>query len=139
MAIHESFKSVVAHMAEVSLKDGEVVIHKIVSAVHCGEVVNPEGAKGQVEGAIVYGLSAALGGEIRIEKGQVVTKNFDTYPVLRMSKMPTVEVHFVPSHETPTGLGEPGLPPTAPAVANALFHLTGKRIRKLPFTKGMEA
>jgi isoquinoline 1-oxidoreductase beta subunit len=140
IAIHESFKSVVAHLAEVSLTpDREIQVHKIVTAVHCGEVVNPEGAKSQIEGAIVFGLSAALAGEIKIVKGQVTTKNFDTYPVLRMSKMPIVEVHFVESHETPTGLGEPGLPPVAPAVANALFHLTGKRIRKLPFTKSMEA
>jgi len=138
LAIHESFKSVVGHVAEVSVsKDGEIQVHKVISAVHCGQVVNPEGAKGQVEGAIVYGLSAALAGEIKMEKGQIVTANFDTYPVLRSDKMPVVEVYFVPSHDTPTGLGEPGLPPIAPAVANALFQLTGKRIRKLPFSKGM--
>jgi isoquinoline 1-oxidoreductase beta subunit len=140
VAIHESFKSVVGHIAEVSLtKDGEIQVHKVISAVHCGQVVNPDGAKMQVEGAIVYGLSAALTGEIKIEKGQVVTSNFDGYPVLRMSQMPVVEVHFVPSHDTPTGLGEPGLPPLAPAVANALFKLNGKRIRKLPFSKSMQA
>jgi isoquinoline 1-oxidoreductase beta subunit len=138
VAIHESFKSVVGNLAEVSYQDGELKIHKIVSVVHCGEVVNPEGAKSQVEGAIVYGLSAALTGEIKIEKGQIQTKNFDTYPVLRMSAMPVVEVHFVPSHDHPTGLGEPGLPPVAPAVANALFQLTGKRMRKLPFSKSLE-
>ena len=138
LAIHESFKSVVGHVAEVSVsKDGEIQVHKVISAVHCGQVVNPEGAKGQVEGAIVYGLSAALAGEIKMEKGQIVTANFDTYPVLRSDKMPVVEVYFVPSTDTPTGLGEPGLPPIAPAVANALFQLTGKRIRKLPFSKGM--
>jgi isoquinoline 1-oxidoreductase beta subunit len=138
LAIHESFKSVVGHIAEVSVsKDGDIQVHKVISAVHCGQVVNPEGAKGQVEGAIVYGLSAALAGEIKMDKGQIVTANFDTYPVLRSDKMPVVEVYFVPSNDTPTGLGEPGLPPIAPAVANALFQLTGKRIRKLPFSKGM--
>jgi isoquinoline 1-oxidoreductase beta subunit len=138
LAVHESFGSVVGHVAEVSYDKGRLKVHKIVSAVHCGQVVNPEGAKAQVEGAIAYGLSAALHGEIVIKEGKVMTKNFDEYDVLRFPDMPVVEVYFVESHANPTGLGEPGLPPTAPAVANALFKLTGKRIRKLPFTKELK-
>jgi len=135
IAIHESFNSVVGNVVEVSVKDKEVRVHKVVSAVHCGQVVNPEGAKAQVEGAIVYGLSAALYGEIAIEKGEITTSNFHDYEVVRLKDMPVVEVHFVPSEDHPTGLGEPGLPPLAPAVANAIFKLTGKRMRKLPFRK----
>lgn len=137
LAIHESFNSVVGQVVEVSMKEGMPVVHKVWCAVHCGLVVNPEGAKTQVEGAIAYGLSAALHGEIKIEHGRVVTSNFDHYPVLRMSEMPEVQVAFVKTAEQPTGLGEPGLPPIAPAVANAVFLLTGKRVRQLPFAKGL--
>lgn len=100
--------------------------------------MNPEGAKAQVEGAIVYGLSAALAGELKIDQGKVVTSNFHDYPVVRIPQMPVVEVHFVRSHDNPTGLGEPGLPPLAPAIASALFRLTGQRVRKLPFSKGLK-
>jgi isoquinoline 1-oxidoreductase subunit beta len=137
LAVHESFNSVVGHVAEVSYEGGDVKIHKITSAVHCGLVVNPDGAKTQVEGAVAFGLSAALRGEIKIANGQVVTSNFHDYQVLRLNEMPIVDVHFVKATGSPTGLGEPGVPPTAPAVANALFKLTGKRIRTLPFTKGL--
>jgi isoquinoline 1-oxidoreductase beta subunit len=137
LAVHESFKSVVGHVVEVSYKDGVIKLHRVVSAVDCGLVVNPEGAKAQIEGAIVYGLSAALHGEIKIEQGKIVTGNFNNYPVVRMSEMPKVEVHFVASTDTPTGLGEPGLPPLAPAMANALYKITGKRIRKLPFSRAL--
>ena len=135
VAIHESFNSVVGHVVEVALEGNEVLIKRVVSAVHCGYVVNPQGAKTQVEGAIVYGLSACLKGEITLEKGRVVQNNFNDYPVLRMSQMPKVEVHFVETDSAPTGLGEPGLPPIAPAVANAIFKLNGRRLRKLPFKK----
>ena len=133
MAIHESFNSVVGHVAEVSIEGGKPRVHHIWSAVHCGRVVNPEGAKNQVEGAIVFGLSAALYGEIKIDQGRVMTSNFNDYPVMRMNEMPKVDVHFVVTDDNPTGLGEPGLPPVAPAVANALFKLKGKRHRRLPF------
>lgn len=139
LAVHESFNTVVGHVAEVSYENGQVKVHRITSAVHCGQVVNPEGARIQVESAIVYGLSGALYGEVKIEKGQVVTSNFHEYLVMRMPDMPKVDVHFVPSHDNPTGLGEPGLPPIAPAVANALFTLTGKRLRRLPFSKELTA
>jgi isoquinoline 1-oxidoreductase beta subunit len=136
LAIHDSFKSVVGHVAEVSLENGRPRVHRIWSAVHCGQIVNPEGAKTQVEGAIGFGLSA-LHQEIRFDGGQVVQQNFLDYPVLRINEMPEVKVAFVPSDETPTGLGEPGVPPVLPAVANAYYQLTKKRLRKLPF--GTEA
>lgn len=110
LAIHESFNSVVGHVAEVSYQDGEVKVHKVVSAVHCGLPVNPEGAKAQIEGSIVYGLSAAFSGEIAIKDGTIQTTNFDKYPVLRHNQMPKVEVYFVPTKTPPTGLGEPGVP-----------------------------
>ena len=103
-----------------------------MAAVDCGVVINPDGAKSQVEGAIGFGLAAALYGAITIANGAVEQKNFDGFRVLRMNEMPTVEVHLVDSDEAPSGLGEPGVPPIAPAVANALFVLNGKRIRKLP-------
>lgn len=137
LAVHESFNSVVGHVVEVSLNGKDVRVHKVVSAVHCGTVVNPKGAQAQVESAIAYGLSACLYGELTLDKGQVQQGNFHDYPVLRMPEMPIIEVHFVPSHDTPTGLGEPGLPPLAPAIANAIFKLNGKRVRSQPFSKGL--
>jgi isoquinoline 1-oxidoreductase beta subunit len=132
ISIHESFGSVVGHVAEVSVDNGQPRIHRIVSAVHCGRVVNPGGATAQVESGIVYGLSAALYGAITLKDGRPEQGNFDTYRVLSAAETPKIEVHFVPSDAPPTGLGEPGLPPTAPAVANALAKLTGKRVRALP-------
>lgn len=133
IAVQESFGSWVAEVAEVSLsREGKPKVHRIVCAVDCGIVVNPDTVAAQMESGIVYGLSAALSGEITIENGRVVQGNFDTYPVLRMSEMPVVEVHIVKSTEPPGGVGEPGTPPAAPAVCNALFALTGKRVRRLP-------
>jgi isoquinoline 1-oxidoreductase beta subunit len=132
IACHSSFGSHVAEVAEVSVEQGRVRVHRVVAAVDCGVALNPDSAEHQIEGAIVYGLSAALRGEITVSKGAVVQGNFDDYEPLRMNEMPAVEVHVVPSREAPGGLGEPGLPPIAPAVANALFALTGKRVRRLP-------
>jgi isoquinoline 1-oxidoreductase beta subunit len=103
-----------------------------VIVVDCGTVVNPRTVEAQMEGGMVYGLSAALHGAITIEKGGVRQGNFDTYPVLRMPEMPKVDVYIVPSQATSTGAGEPGTPPIAPALANAIFAATGKRLRKLP-------
>jgi isoquinoline 1-oxidoreductase beta subunit len=108
----------------------------VVCAVDCGQVVNPSIVKAQMESSIVYGLSATLKGEITIEKGRVVQSNFHEFEVLRMDEMPEIDVHIVKSTEAPGGVGEPGLPPIAPAVANAVFALTGKRIRKLPIKEG---
>jgi len=136
IACHASFGSFVAEVAEVSLEQGKVRVHRVTCAVDCGVVVNPDTVEAQVEGAVAYGLSAALRGEITVKDGAVVQGNFDGYEPLRLSEMPAVSVHVVPSTEPPGGIGEPGLPPLAPAVGNALFALTGKRLRRLPFAPG---
>jgi isoquinoline 1-oxidoreductase beta subunit len=107
-------------------------VHRVVAAVDCGRVVNPSIVEAQIEGGIVYGLTAALKGEITIEHGRVKQSNFHDYSMLRMSEMPAVEVHIVPSTESPTGVGEPGTPPIAPAVANAIRAATGAPVRSLP-------
>ncbi len=133
MALHESFKTVVGQVAEVSIENGIPIVHKIWAVANCGHVVNPEQAKTQIEGAIVFALSAAFYGQIKIEGGIIQTGNFHDYPVLRINQMPVIEVAFVKSDQKPTGLGEPGVPPTAPAIANALYRLTKQRLRKLPF------
>lgn len=133
IAVLEAFSTYVAEVVEISLdKDNGVKVHRVVAAVDCGRVVNPLTAEAQVSGAIIYGMTAALKTEITIDKGRVVQANFDTVPPVRMNEVPQIEVHFVPSDETPTGLGEPAVPPLAPAIANAVFAATGKRIRKLP-------
>jgi isoquinoline 1-oxidoreductase beta subunit len=133
VALVESFSSYVAEVAEVSLNpDRTVRVNRVAAAVDCGTVVNPDIVKAQVESAIVYGLTAALYGEITVQKGRVVQSNFHDYPLLRMSEMPAVEVSLVPSREPPTGIGEPGTPPIAAAVANAIYALTRQRIRQLP-------
>jgi isoquinoline 1-oxidoreductase beta subunit len=134
IAVGMSFGSYVAEVAEVSVAaDGTPKVHRIVAAVDCGEIVNPAIIERQIEGAIVYGLTAAFHGRITLKDGRVEQGNFDTYPMLRMAEMPKVEVHILPSTEAPGGIGEPGLPPAAPAVANAIFAATGKRLRSLPF------
>ncbi|MGH7562541.1 MAG: molybdopterin cofactor-binding domain-containing protein [Gemmatimonadales bacterium] len=134
IALVKSFDSYVAEVAEVSLNpDRTIRVHRVVCAVDCGRVVNPDGVRAQVESAVVYGLTAALHGEITIEGGRVVQGNFHDYPMLRMREMPVVEVHLVESTEDPTGIGEPGTPPIAPAVANAVYALTRQRLRSLPF------
>jgi isoquinoline 1-oxidoreductase beta subunit len=132
VAVHESFGSVVAEVAEVSLQDGRPRVLRVVAAIHCGTAVNPALIAHQLESAVTYGLSAALDEEITIEDGRVRESNFNDYPMMRMREMPLVEAHVVPSDAPPTGVGEPGTPPIAPAVANALFALTGVRARKLP-------
>ena len=132
VAVHESFGTVVAQVAEVSLKGNDIVVHKVVAAIDCGYAVNPLTIEAQVQSAIAFGLSAALFSEITLKDGAVVQSNFHDYRVLRMNEMPLVEVHVVPGGDKPSGVGEPGVPPIAPAVANALFALTGKRARKLP-------
>ena len=132
IAVVYSFGSYVAEVAEVSIQDGKVRVHRVVCAVDCGMVVNPDIVAAQMESGIVFGLTAALYGKITLENGAVVEGNFDRYPMLRMPEMPVVEVHIVPSAEAPSGVGEPGTPPIAPAVVNALYALTGQRIRSLP-------
>jgi isoquinoline 1-oxidoreductase beta subunit len=135
VACHFSFETYVAEVAEVSVDKGRVRVHKVVCAADCGQVVHPDAAKAQVEGGIAYGLSAALKGAITIKDGRAEQSNFHDFDVLRIDEMPEVEVHFVPSPHPPTGLGEPGLPPIAPALANAIFAATGKRIRRLPLRR----
>jgi isoquinoline 1-oxidoreductase subunit beta len=134
LAVHASFGSVVAQIAEVSLTDGKPRVERVVCAVHCGRTVNPGQVEAQMQSAIVYGLSAALYGEITLADGRIEQQNFDGYRVARMSDVPGIEVHIVPSDADPTGVGEPGTPPIAPAVANALAALTGQRARRLPLS-----
>ena len=133
IATHFSFDSYVAQVAEVSVaKNGKVRVHRMVCAVDCGRVVNPDTVKAQMEGGIIFGLTAALKDEITLDRGRAQQRNFHDYPMLRMNEAPEIEVHIMPSTENPTGVGEPGVPPVAPAVANAIFAATGKRVRKLP-------
>ncbi len=133
IAVAFSYGSYAAEVAEVSIeKDGKVRVHRVVCALDCGIFVNPDTVKAQVEGSIVWGLTAALYGAITIDKGRVQQSNFHDYPMVRINEMPVVEVHIVPSDAPPGGVGEPGVPPLAPAVCNAIFAGTGKRIRKLP-------
>jgi isoquinoline 1-oxidoreductase beta subunit len=136
IAVAESFGSFVAQVAEVSLEQGEVRVHRVVCAIDCGLTVNPDTIEAQMESGIVYGLTAALYGEITIRDGGVVQGNFDDYPLLRLKDMPRVEVHIVQSGEHPGGVGEPGTPPIAPAVANAVAAATGKPVRSLPIRLG---
>ncbi|MCV2356664.1 xanthine dehydrogenase family protein molybdopterin-binding subunit [Paucibacter sp. B2R-40] len=132
IAVHESFGSWCAQVAEVSVQDGQPRVHRVVCAIDCGVVVNPDTVEAQMQSAIVYGLSAALFGVITIKNGRIEQSNFPSYEVIRMAQMPVIEVHIMPSSAPPGGVGEPGTPPIAPAVANALFALTGQRLRQLP-------
>lgn len=134
VAVHESFHSFVAQVAEVTVKaDGSVKVDRIVSAVDCGLAINPDNVRAQVEGSVGFALSAALHGEITLKDGVVEQGNFGDYAPIRIDEMPKVEVHIVQSAENPTGIGEPGVPPVAPAVANAIAAATGKWLTRLPF------
>lgn len=138
LAVHASFSSYVAEVAEVSRgKDGLPKVERVVCAVDCGVAINPDNIRAQMEGGIGYGLSAVLHDEITLEQGRVVQSNFHDYPMLRLHEMPEVEVHIVRSAEAPTGVGEPGVPPIGPAVANAWAALTGERVRRLPFRRAL--
>jgi isoquinoline 1-oxidoreductase beta subunit len=132
IAVAESFGSYCAQVAEVSVERGQVRVQRVVCAIDCGMVVNPDTIVAQMESGIVFGLTAALKGEITIKGGRVVQSNFHDYPLLRLDEMPEIEVHIVKSSEHPGGVGEPGTPPIAPAVANAVFAATGKPVRRLP-------
>lgn len=135
----KSFDSYAAHVVEVSVEGMDVRVHRVVSAVDCGVVVNPDLVRAQVESAIIFGLGAALRQEITFDKGAVRQSNFHDFEPLRMHETPNIEVHVVPSKEEPTGIGEPGVPPIAPAVANAILAATGRPVRRLPFTRGLAA
>jgi isoquinoline 1-oxidoreductase beta subunit len=132
IALHESFGSIVAQVAVVSLEAGGPRVHHVVCAIDCGTVVNPGIVAQQMEGAVVFGLSAALYGRIDIHDGHVQQKNFSDYGLQKLAKSPQVVTYFVSSQALPSGVGEPGVPPIAPAVANAMFTLTGQRRRMLP-------
>jgi isoquinoline 1-oxidoreductase beta subunit len=133
IAVHESFSSYVAQVVEVTVKaDSTFRVDRVVCAVDCGIAVNPDNVRAQMEGGIGYGLSAALSGAITLKDGIVEQSNFHDYPALRINEAPRIEVHIVPSAASPTGVGEPGTPVVAPALANAIFAATGKRLRSLP-------
>lgn len=139
VAAHKSFGTYVAEVVELSLEAGGPRVHRVTCAVDCGRAINPEIVRQQMEGGIVYGLTAALKGEITVEGGRVVQGNFHDYPLLTQGEMPAIETHIVPSDEAPAGVGEPSTPPIAPAVANAIFALTGQRLRRLPLRLGQGA
>jgi isoquinoline 1-oxidoreductase beta subunit len=134
VAVHESFGSYVATVAEISRTgDGGIKVERCVVASDCGIVVNPDVVRAQLEGGTGFGLSAMLGEALILDKGAVTANNYDAYRVLRIDAMPKVEVHMLPSAASPTGIGECGVPPIGPAVANAIFQATGKRVRSLPY------
>jgi isoquinoline 1-oxidoreductase beta subunit len=132
VALHESFGSIVAQVAEVSMVAGVPRVHRVVCAIDCGTVVNPGIVAQQMEGAVVFALTAALYGKVDIRDGAVQQTNFNNYRMLRLAESPRVETEIVRSERPPGGVGEPGVPPLAPAVCNALFALTGRRVRALP-------
>jgi isoquinoline 1-oxidoreductase subunit beta len=133
VALQFVFGTYMAQVAEVEVsRDGEVRVRRVVCAVDCGSVVNPDTVVGQVQGAVIFGISAALFGEVTLKDGRIEQTNFNTYRVLRMNEAPTIEVHIVKNTEPPGGMGEPGTSAIVPAVTNAVFAATGKRVRRLP-------
>ena len=135
IAIEQSFDSIVAQVAEVSLSEaGDVKVHRVCAAIDCGTAINPNSVEAQIQGGIIYGLTAALFGEITIAAGRVQQSNFHDYRMVRLSDAPIMDVHIINSGEATGGCGEPGTPPIAPAVANALFVLSGERVRSLPIS-----
>ncbi len=140
IAVAEAFKTLVAQVAEVTVDDrGHIRVDRVVCAVDCGTPINPDIITAQMEGGIGFGLGAVMYGAITLKDGHVEQSNFNSYRVLRMNEMPKVEVYIVPSTAAPTGVGEPGVAPVGPAVANAIFAATGKRINMLPFPTGTTA
>lgn len=133
IAVHESFGSFCAEVVEAGVVDGRIHVRRVACAIDCGVVINPDIVTAQMESAIIYGLSAALKQQITFVDGKVQQGNFDSYPALRMSECPDIEVRIMDSDEKPSGVGEPGLPPVAPALANAIFAATGIRLRRMPF------
>jgi isoquinoline 1-oxidoreductase subunit beta len=138
IALAESFATIVAQVVEISMPNGtDLKVERVVTAVDCGTVINPDQVRAQVEGAIGFGLGAILQEELTLTNGVVDQTNYDGYTPLRINQMPKVEVHWIASDATPTGIGEPGLPPVGPALANAIYQATKKRARILPLSKSM--
>lgn len=137
IALAESFNTIVAQVAELSVGNDGVQVHKAVCAVDCGVAINPDNVRAQMEGGIGFGLAAILAEELTLSGGVVDQGSYDTYKPLRIDATPEVEVHIVPSRERPTGVGEPGVPPVGPAVANAIHAATGTPVRRLPITKAL--
>jgi isoquinoline 1-oxidoreductase beta subunit len=139
LAIHESFGSIVAQVAEVVVEDGKIRVPRVVCAVDCGQTVNPDTIVAQMQSGIFFGMAAALHGAITFKNGRVEQSNFHDYPMPRLAEMPAVEVHIMSSREKPGGIGEPGVPPIAPAIANAIFAATRVRLRTLPLNLPVSA
>jgi isoquinoline 1-oxidoreductase subunit beta len=138
VAVHQCFRTYVAYAVEVSAgEDGLPKVERVVAAVDCGVAINPDIVTAQIEGGMGFGLGAILYGAIDLDDGRVRQSNFHDYRVLRINEMPPIEVHIVPSAERPTGVGEPGVPPIGPAVANAWFKLTGQRLTETPFLRSI--
>ncbi len=135
IAIHEAFGSIVGEVAEISLKDKDIKVEKVFCVIDCGKTVNPRIIESQMQSGIVYGLTAALYGEISVRDGKIVQSNFPNYEMVMMNTMPHIEVYIMESDEQPGGVGEPGTPPIAPALTNAICSASGERIRSLPLSK----
>ena len=134
VAVHHGFNTSIAYVVEVSLKDGKPQVHRVTAGVHCNMAINPRTIEAQIQGGVVFGISTTLpDNEITLKNGVVQQSNFSDYTPAYMASCPQVDVHVVPSADAPTGVGEPPVPPIAPAIANAVAALTGKRLRKLPF------
>jgi CO/xanthine dehydrogenase Mo-binding subunit len=135
ISLHSSFGAVVGQVVELSMVDKRIRLHRLVIAMDCGTVVNPDQVAAQMEGGLVYGLTAAMWGEITMDKGRIVQSNFHDYPMLRLAQLPAVETYFVETSEPPAGVGEPSVPQIAPALTNAIFAASGERARSLPLTR----
>jgi isoquinoline 1-oxidoreductase beta subunit len=134
IALMEGYDTYMAQVAEISVKDGVPVVHKVTAVADLGRMVNPDTVEAQIQSSIIFGMTAALYGEINIDKGRVQQTNFDRYQLVRMNEAPEISITLVPSNEKPGGIGEPATALIGPAVANALFAATGKRVRRMPFT-----
>ena len=136
LSYHFSFNTYCAEIADVEVKGEQIIVHNVWAAVDCGQVINPDIVEAQVRSGIIFGLTAALHSEVEFRNGEVLQKNFDSYPLLRLNETPNIEVAMMASTKKPTGIGEPGLPPIAGAVGNAIFRATGQRLRRLPMRIG---
>ncbi|REL25522.1 xanthine dehydrogenase family protein molybdopterin-binding subunit [Thalassotalea euphylliae] len=134
VAVHRSLKTAVAQIADVSVEADKVIVHSVTCVIDCGVAINPDVIKAQMEGSIIFGMSAALNSQVKIENGQIAQTNFHDYPIMRYPQTPQINVYIVPSTKPPTGVGEPGVPPIAAAIGNAIYAATGKRLRSLPLT-----